>query len=101
MRGFDSHPRPPKSLQYGFLKPSGETPNVSMQVSPDKYATLHAHPSTHGWSDQPSANDVEIANKSHRVVYVVSRSGLWSVDPAGKVEQVFESPTWMTDKNPK
>lgn len=81
--------------------PAGETPNVTMQISPSTMATLHTHPTDSRWSDKPSGNDIEVAKQSHRVVYVVSQSGLWSVDPAGKVEQVFKSPTWMSDKNPK
>jgi hypothetical protein len=65
----------------------------------DDFGIVHTHPNAS--SDKPSANDVEAAKKIKKPIYVTSRTGLWMASPDGKVTQVFKSPSWMTDKDPK
>jgi hypothetical protein len=77
---------------------AGETPNVEMSVSPNAVYLLHTHPN--GWSDKPSANDQQVARRTKRPQYVVSQSGLWVTD-GGKPVQIFSSPTWYQDKEPR
>ena len=52
-------------------------------------------------TDKPSVDDIEIAKRVHKTIFVVSRSGLWAVDPGGVVSQVFKNSDWMSQKNPK
>lgn len=59
--------------------------------------TLHTHPKNTG-SDQPSPEDVQNAKNLHRTVYVASQAGLFSVDPGGRVTQVFKNPDWAKGK---
>lgn len=58
---------------------NGEVPNVSMGVSPQASGTVHTHPSTGGFSDKPSKNDIEAAKQTKKNVWVVSQSGLWQL----------------------
>jgi hypothetical protein len=66
-----------------------------MGVSPSASGTVHTHPSTGGFSDKPSKNDIEAAKQTKKNVWVVSQSGLWSVDANGAVTNVFSDPDRM------
>ncbi|MGA2814325.1 MAG: hypothetical protein ABSG16_23245 [Candidatus Acidiferrum sp.] len=49
----------------------------------------------------PSPTDVAAAIKTKKTFYVTGAQGLYAVSPQGQVMQVFQSPSWATDKNPK
>jgi hypothetical protein len=51
-------------------------------------------------SDRPSANDIEAAKRIKKPVHVTSKTGLWEAEPSGKVNHIFSSPTWFSDKKP-
>jgi hypothetical protein len=78
---------------------SDHNANIKMNVPNDALAVIHTHPNHSG--DRPSQADVGAAVASKKTIYVTSRTGLWAVDPGGKTTQVFSSPLWMRDKNPK
>jgi hypothetical protein len=70
-------------------------------MSPQAAGSVHSHPTLPGFSDKPSKNDIEVAKQTKKNVWVVSSSGLWNVDPSGEVSNVYQSPTWFKDKEPK
>ena len=65
-----------------------------ISYQPDDFGINHTHPSSS--SDRPSSNDVEAAKKIKKNIWVTSRTGLWNVDPNGKVTQVYDNSDWMT-----
>lgn len=67
--------------------------------SPAAAYLMHTHSNT--LKAEPSDADKEAAIKSKRTIYVVSSRGLFSVDPTGKVTQVFDNPNWMSQKRGK
>ena len=79
--------------------PRGERASVKITEPTTAMAAIHTHPNDR--IDKPSADDIGIAKRVHKTVFVVSRSGLWSVDPTGNVTQVFQGPGWMEEKNKK
>jgi hypothetical protein len=91
---FDSKGNPGK-LAWND-SPRGERASVKITEPEDAMGSIHTHPNDR--IDKPSDDDREIARRVHKTVFVVSRSGLWSVDPAGAVTQVFQSPGWMEKK---
>lgn len=81
-------------IQYN---PSGR--HLSIVSQPDDVATLHTHPADA--DSKPSPGDIDSTKKSRKVTMVASSNGLYEVDPEGNVQQVFKSPTWYSDKEPK
>lgn len=79
----------------------GEIPSDMVTYYPTDLATLHTHPNVAGASQKPSQNDINVVKAAPKGFYVVAADGLYAIDPAGAVTQVFKSPKWMTDKNPK
>jgi hypothetical protein len=75
--------------------------SLAIKVEPDSMGTLHTHEDI--GNDQPSETDIQAAKKSKTQMYVVSRTGLWSVDGrnGGKVTQVFSNPNWLNPKKKK
>jgi hypothetical protein len=66
--------------------------HIKQKIESEDLGALHTHDYRH--SATPSADDIEAAQKAHRVIWVTSRAGLFSVDPSGKVEQIFSKPDW-------
>jgi hypothetical protein len=58
--------------------------------------TFHSH-NNYG-NPRPSELDIYIVKTTHKMVYVGSRDGLYSVDPNGNVHHVFHTVNWL-DKN--
>jgi hypothetical protein len=73
--------------------------HIKQKIQPEDLGALHTHDYRH--SATPSVDDVEAARKAHRVIWVTSRAGLFSVDPSGKVEQIFSKADWMNEKKKK
>lgn len=62
------------------------------------FVTIHTHPRpTAGkrWIQEPSQVDIDLARKNRENVYVVTSSGLWQVEPDGKVNHLFVNNDWM------
>jgi len=55
--------------------------------------TFHIH-NNYGDS-KPSELDINIAKTTHKMVYVGSRDGLYSVDPDGTVRHLFRTVNWF------
>jgi hypothetical protein len=87
----------PSKVQW---QPEGDS-QAKMQMSVPRSAPylIHTHPNDRG--SKPSPADIRSAKEKHKTIYVTSKAGLFAVDPAGKVSQVFKSPSWASDKNPK
>jgi hypothetical protein len=79
--------------------PRGERASVKITEPADAMGSIHTHPNDR--TDKPSTDDIEIAKRVHKTIFVVSRSGLWSVDPGGAVSHVFQDPGWMDEKKKK
>jgi len=79
--------------------PRGERGSVKITEPTDAMGSIHTHPNDR--IDKPSDDDREIAKRVKKTIFVVSRSGLWSVDPIGVVTQVFQGPGWMEKKKKK
>jgi hypothetical protein len=58
--------------------------------------TLHVH--NKFAAPEPSDDDIKAAKSLHKIVYVASREGLYSVGPDGKVIHVFNRPDWFDEK---
>jgi hypothetical protein len=58
--------------------------------------TLHVH--NKFGVPTPSENDIRAAQTLHKMVYVASQEGLYSVDPDGNVLHVFEGVDWFNKK---
>ena len=68
---------------------------MSVAVPKDAPYTIHSHPNHAGSSTmggQPFATDIATAKKLGKYVYVVSRTGLQTVSPAGDVAVVYTNP---------
>jgi len=62
---------------------------------PGSPANLHTHPGGFGRKNAPSDTDIDVAKKTKRTVYVLSRDGLQAVDPGGKVTTVYSGLDWL------
>jgi hypothetical protein len=89
--------------QLGKEIASGETSgSTTFQIPPEGvFATVHTHPRptmNKRWTQEPSPPDTEVAKKFKQNVYVITTSGLWQVEPSGKVNHVFTNSDWMKTK---
>ena len=84
----------------GGAMPLAAVPGHSLQIPnlPGSESSLHTHPSEPGLDDKPSDADVKDAIKTHRTVFVLSKSGLMAVDPAGKVTTVYDGTDFLNKK---
>jgi hypothetical protein len=73
--------------------------SLKQSVGPNDLGILHTHDSFH--QPDPSVADQNVARNAKTNVYVASRNGLYQVSASGEVTNVFKSPTWYSDKNPK
>jgi hypothetical protein len=94
--------------RYGDPANPGSTGSLHQVLHPDTLLALHVHPDDA--DPEPSKQDVEIAKRSGKQIYVQSRDGLFAVDAQGNVRQVEKGTDWMnsskkkadkTDKNKK
>lgn len=88
----------PSKVQW---QPEGGSSQARMGVSVPKSAPylIHTHPNDRG--SDPSPEDLKSAAEKHKTIYVTSKAGLYAVDPAGKVSQVFRNSDWASQKKPK
>jgi hypothetical protein len=67
--------------------------HIKLAFRSDALATFHIH-NNYG-NPTPSALDINIAKRTHTMVYVGSRDGLYSVDPNGIVRHLFSDLDWF------
>lgn len=68
---------------------------LHMTVNPTTFAMYHVHPNTS--LPTPSKADVDIANKYHVLMFVMSRFGLYVYDPdTGMTTKVAQNLEWLT-----
>ena len=80
--------------------PLPAVPGHSLQIPnlPGSESSLHTHPSEPGLDNKPFDADRADAIKTHRTIFVLSKSGLMAVDPGGKVTTVYDGTDF---RNPK
>lgn len=66
---------------------------LSQQNTPDTLTLLHTH--NNFANGQPSPADIQEAQRIHKLIYVLSREGLYAATPDGHVQQVFHGTDWM------
>lgn len=71
----------------------GSLPTDRITINSNSLGAVHTHPDK--FSSEPSQPDRDAAIKAHKTVWLVSRDGLYSIDPAGKVQKVFDKSDWM------
>ncbi|HEV2194029.1 MAG TPA: hypothetical protein VGR55_00465 [Candidatus Acidoferrum sp.] len=78
-------------------KEFGTGHNLKVITQASDMGIYHTHPH----NPRPSPADIEDAKKNRMTIYAASPEGLWQVSASGEVQQVFQSRTWYSDKNPK
>lgn len=59
--------------------PAGTSPRIA----------VHSHADSSG--DRPSPQDIQSAKDKKMTIHILSKSGLWAVDPSGKVTRPYDS----------
>lgn len=80
-------------MPHSEMSPKGQVPQETLKYPPGAMGTVHTHPDS--TSPKPSQNDINAAKTTHKTVWVASKRGLFAVDPAGQVTQVYSDPDWM------
>lgn len=78
------------------ITPPGKIPQDDISFNPDDLGVFHTHPDS--TSRAPSQNDITAAKQIRKTIWVGSSNGLYSIDPGGKVTQVFNKADWMKSK---
>jgi hypothetical protein len=88
----------PSKVQW---QPEGQSNQAKMDISVPKSAPylIHTHPNNK--RSDPSPGDIKSAQTANKTIYVTSKSGLYAVDPSGKVSQVFRDGNWASEKKPQ
>jgi hypothetical protein len=86
-------------VQEGVNDPRTRNGHLRIETDKTDIGAAHTHDSKH--SDVPSPDDIAAAIKAKQTVYVVSRSGLFGVDPAGHVTRVYQSAGDLGNKKKK
>jgi hypothetical protein len=82
----------PGELQSSEFAFQGGLSHLRLVSKSNALGTFHIH---NNYGDpKPSELDINIAKTTHKMVYVGSRDGLYSVDPDGNVRQVFTTVNW-------
>jgi hypothetical protein len=61
----------------------------------DAMGSARTHPNDR--QDDPSPADIAAAKKSGNWIWVVGRTGLYSVSPKGNVQHIYKSADWMSE----
>jgi hypothetical protein len=83
-------------LEYRQDDPKDGKGGLTQKIASTDLGALHTHDKFH--EAEPSSGDREAAKNAHATIWVASRNGLYSVDPAGQVTQVFKKSNWATTK---
>jgi len=83
----------PGVLQSSEFAPREGLSHVTLISKSNALGTFHIH---NNYGDpRPSELDINIAKMTHKMVYVGSRDGLYSVGPDGNVRHVFSKINWF------
>jgi len=89
---IDENGRPGR-LQSSEFAPKEGLSHVRLISKSNALGTFHIH---NNYGDpRPSELDINIAKVTHKMVYVGSRDGLYSVDPDGNVRHLFSAVNWF------
>jgi len=89
---IDENGRPGELQSSEFAARDGLS-HVRIISRSNALGTFHIH---NNYGDpRPSELDINIAKTTHKMVYVGSRDGLYSVDPDGNVRHVFITINWF------
>ena len=92
---IDQYGRPGK-IQTSMGDRGDAAHNLKIISSSTAMGTLHVH--NKFGVPTPSENDIRAAKTLHKMVYVASQKGLYSVDPDGNVLHVFDGVDWFNKK---
>jgi len=92
---IDQHGQPGE-LQSSMSAAGERAHHLSIVFSSDSLGTFHVH--NNFANAIPSPADISIAKTTHKIVYVSSREGLYSITPDGNVRHVFINSTWFDQK---
>jgi hypothetical protein len=73
--------------------------HLIQEIHKSDMGAIHTHDKWH--QPDPSEADKEAAQKAHTTIWVVSRDGLYAVDPEGKVTRLYNSPDDLANKKKK
>jgi hypothetical protein len=83
----------------GYNDPNSLNGHLHFEVGKNDMGTVHTHDMYH--QSDPSTDDIDAAKKAKKTIWVVSRDGIWAVDPGGSKTRVYSSPGDMANKNKK
>ena len=83
----------PGELQSSEFASHDALSHVRLISRSNALGTFHIH-NNYG-NPRPSELDINIAKTTHKMVYVGSRDGLYSVDPDGNVRHLFSDLDWF------
>jgi len=86
----------PGNIQLSIFAAVNAKTHLSIASSSTALGTLHVH--TKYGESTPSLVDINAAKTFRKMVYVESRTGLYAIDPAGKVRHVFDDVYWFSKK---
>jgi hypothetical protein len=93
--GMDGHPG---RVQLSVFEPAKAATHLRLVSDVAALGTLHVH--NRFGESTPSPEDVEQAKVFGKVLYVESRTGLYAINPDGKVRHMFQDMDWFSKKTP-
>lgn len=78
---------------------------MPIEIPSDAFASFHTHPDGHSLSPnlmpKPSPPDVAVAKENRLNLYVLSREGLYLVEPDGTLHKIYDTPADVADPKKK
>jgi hypothetical protein len=84
-------------VQLSIFETVGRATHLNITANPASLGTLHVH-NRYGNSIQ-SPEDVESAKKWRKIVFVESRTGLYAVNPDGRICHLYTEPDWFSERS--
>lgn len=84
-------------VQLSIFETVGRATHLNINAGPESLGTLHVH--NRFGNSIPSPEDVESARKWKMIVFVESRTGLYAVNPDGKICQLYTEPDWFSQRS--
>lgn len=89
-----------RSVEYpGVTQDESGRGHVREAMAPSALGAAHTH--NNSLQSDPSKNDIQQAKNSKKNLWVITRAGLFAIDPEGKVTHVFKDPDWMKARKKK
>jgi hypothetical protein len=85
-------------VQLSIFQTVNAATHLSLIASQSALGTLHVH-NKFGKST-PSPDDIESAKKWGKPIYVESRTGLYVVNPDGRICHLYTEPDWFDEQVP-